>query len=60
MFFNAAKTLSMVTLRLECLRLNNSLAFIGRCFTENLLRWYLVFLKGGRIAGRHAYPASPS
>jgi hypothetical protein len=58
-FFNASKALSMVALRFECLRLKNSLACRGRCFAENSLRWYLVFLKGGRIPDRHAYPASP-
>jgi hypothetical protein len=36
--FNAAKALSMVTLRLECLRLNNSSAFCGLFLGENLFR----------------------
>jgi hypothetical protein len=37
-FFTAAKALSMVTLRLECLRLNNSSAFYDLFLGENSFR----------------------
>jgi hypothetical protein len=51
--FRAAKSLSMVTLRLECLRLKSSSAFCGLFLEENSFRWYLVFLKrGGFLADK--------
>ena len=57
LFFRAPNALSTVTLREECLRLNNSLAFSG-LLAPYSLRWYLVPLYGGRNLGLTAYPAS--
>jgi hypothetical protein len=37
-FFNATKALSMVTVRLDCFRFNNSSAFCGLFLGENTFR----------------------
>jgi hypothetical protein len=57
LFFSAPNALSVVTLREECLKLNNSLAFCGLLVPYSL-RWYIVPLYGGRKPGLTAYPAS--
>jgi hypothetical protein len=49
MFFNAPEALSTVTLSEECLRLNSSLALVGRFLLPNLDRWYLTPCREGRI-----------
>ena len=54
LFFNAPKALSTVTLSEECLRLNNSLAFVGRFLLPYLDRWYLTpYREGGIHYGMH-------
>jgi hypothetical protein len=42
LFFNAPIALSTVTLSDECLRLNSSLALVGRFMLPNSLKWYLT------------------
>jgi hypothetical protein len=58
LIFKAAKSLSVMTLRLKCLKSNNYLAFWGMFLAVNSLRCYLIFLKGGRIARWHTYLAA--
>jgi hypothetical protein len=42
LFFKAPKTLSTVTLSEECLRLNSSLALVGRFMLLYSDKWYLT------------------
>jgi hypothetical protein len=57
LYFSAPNALSTVTLREECLKVNNSLAFCVLLVPYSL-SWYLVPLYGGRKLGLTAYPAS--
>ena len=49
LFFKAPKALSTVTLSEECLRLNSSLAFVGKFLLPYSDRWYLTPCREGGI-----------